>query len=129
MSDKRRALEQLLGVALPAEAGGLRFVHARPNPDLAAYVAFAGVELPRERALAFMRELGLGDSPEAGFHLVSGWNVHPEYRPAWFPAVRGGEAGARDWGVNGWLIGAYEDGTLWLLATDTGAAGGTPGPW
>jgi hypothetical protein len=106
----------------------------KPNPDLALSTSFVRLELPSESADGLMRELGMrrrGEDGETDFFLTSGWHVSDCSRPTWFDIegdeVEGARAGA--FGVNGWLVGGYHDGALYLLATDSGHLLGTPGPW
>lgn len=133
MSD-RRVVQRLLGCRLPAGLGAVSYERHKPNPDLALSTSFVRLQLPSESADALMRELGMrarGEDAETDFFLTSGWHVPDQSRPAWFD-VQGDEvegASARAFGVNGWLVGGYHDGALYLLATDSGHPLGTPGPW
>jgi hypothetical protein len=130
----RRAVEKLLGTRLPADVTDVAWKRWRASPDLPAYTAFMRLELPAASARSLVHELGTvprGADAATDFFLNSGWHVPEGVRPPWFvaPADVDEDAAARSFGVNGWLLSAYRDGALYVLATDEGHLTGTPGPW
>ncbi len=125
-ADTRRAVEELLGVALPPSVGEVRFERHRPGGDISFFVAFVSLEMPAAEAALLVSQLGMsprGADDVTDFFLSSGWNVSSEVPPPWFaPGELTERAVACRFGVDGWMVADIADGALLMLATDTGRA-------
>jgi hypothetical protein len=129
---KRRAVQKLLGTALPDVTDDLHYFRWQPSEDLSYYVAYVKFGTSREQFIDLMQRMNMdfhNTGGDANLYLPAAWDVLVELE-WWDPDPDTPvDAAARAYGTNGWIVAKYEHGDVYLTITDTGHSEGTPGPW
>lgn len=126
----RGKLERLLGTRLPDGIGAVEFHREQPSSDLAFFTAYARLSGSADVFAALADALDLRRGDDAAPYLPAAWRGGLGEPQWWDPSSKTpADAGARAFGKNGWVIAKREGDTVYLLVTDTGTTGGTPGPW
>jgi hypothetical protein len=122
MENILKKIQQLLGAALPAGAASPRFARVQPSPDLAFYTAFVTFESSEDVFTDFVTQMQM-DPPGTGDGLAflpAAWR--PAGAPAWWTAgpATPPQSAARQSPLGGWTVAKYENGTVYILKTETG---------
>ena len=130
----QRQIEKLLDIKLPFKPGRLHFAKWQPNPDLVYFNAYIKIEATKDQYLNLIDMMDLhfrGQTPEADIFLPASWTCESEEPVSWWDPISESpaDAGARSYGVNGWIIAKYENGAVFIIVTDTGREQGSPGPF
>jgi hypothetical protein len=125
MNDRAR-IEALLGAPLPGDARNVQYARVQPSPDLSFFTAYARFEATPSGFEGLVRRAGLhiAGSDDAFGLLPAAWRW-PGAAPWWTasdetPAA----AAAKRSGVAGWTVVKYEQGSVFLIVSDTGISSG-----
>ena len=114
--NKRKQVEHLLGVALPASVKDIHFKKWCPKSDLSYYEAYLRVESSFEDYLDYTAQLGLKAQNESA-HLPTGWSSPAEITLPWWEANKEtpDNALAADFIANGYIVAKYENGYSYFI--------------
>jgi hypothetical protein len=122
----RARIEALLGASIPGDVGNVEYARVQPSSDLSFFTAYARFDATRAGFDAFVRRAGLhvAGSDDAFGLLPAAWRW-PGAPPWWTasdetPAA----AAAKRSGVDGWTVVKYEQGSVFLIVSDTGISEG-----
>jgi hypothetical protein len=124
-SNEQKEIITLLGIALPSSAQEIRFFRWHPDPELAFFTAYIKFHVSHETYIDFINDMEMSfllDGGDALVYLPTVWDAEPELNLEWWtPSSETPEdAAAKAYGINGWIVGKYELGDVYLIVTDSG---------
>lgn len=130
-SSNRKKAEKILGIELPKTCTDVKYSINRPNPDLAMYFIYIAMKAPKNDFYKIVKETQMKQYDKSiAVYFEDGWKMSGEKVSWWNPTKATPlESFAKNFGKNGWIIAKYEDGKIFVIATDSGEKEGTPGPW